>query len=239
MANTLYLRFEAPLQAWGERGRWSVRDSAPEPTKSGVIGLVGCAMGVADDATLRHISEHTRLGVRVDRPGVRLTDYHTIGGGYAEPMLLTAQGKPKKSSGRPHTEISLRDYLCDAVFLVALWSADESLIARMASAVQAPVWTIFLGRKACPPALPVFHAVATTPDVEAAIRQAGPLRPVACRPKGCELPPAGASVYAVIETDPTQGSLRRDNILSRRFRRFAPRYTRTIELAIPAEEGTP
>jgi CRISPR system Cascade subunit CasD len=44
MANTLFLRLEGPLQAWGERGRWSIRDSAAEPTKSGVIGLLvhGC-----------------------------------------------------------------------------------------------------------------------------------------------------------------------------------------------------
>ncbi|MGC8879968.1 MAG: CRISPR-associated protein Cas5, partial [Anaerolineae bacterium] len=32
MANTLFLRLEGPLQAWGERARWRVRDTAPEPT---------------------------------------------------------------------------------------------------------------------------------------------------------------------------------------------------------------
>ena len=65
MANTLYLRLEGPLQSWGERGRWSIRDTGPEPTKSGVIGLLGCAMGVNDDRELRHLSQALRMGVRV------------------------------------------------------------------------------------------------------------------------------------------------------------------------------
>ena len=76
-----------------------MRDSASEPTKSGVVGLLGCALGRGDDDGLRALSESLRMGVRVDRPGTRLTDYHTIGGGYDAPALLTAEGKPKWSSG--------------------------------------------------------------------------------------------------------------------------------------------
>ena len=57
MANTLFLRLEGPLQSWGERGRWSVRDTALEPTKSGVIGLIACALGYRDDTQIRPLSE--------------------------------------------------------------------------------------------------------------------------------------------------------------------------------------
>lgn len=230
MANTLYLHLEAPLQSWGERGRWSIRDSAPEPTKSGIIGLIGCAMGVGDDATLRMLSEQTLMAVRIDRAGTLLTDYHTIGGGYDEPALLTAEGKPKKSSGQPHTEISLRDYLCDAAFVVALWSADEALIERMATAIQNPVWTIFLGRKSCPPATPIYIGVATMNDVETAIKHAEPTPRMERN--------AAGMVRAVIETSATEGILRRDHMVSRRYRRFAPRYTREIEVIVPEEEAT-
>jgi CRISPR system Cascade subunit CasD len=225
MVNTLYLHLAAPLQSWGERGRWSVRDTASEPTKSGVIGLIGCAMGVGDDATLRMLSSQTRMAVRIDRPGTRLTDYHTIGGGYDEPALLTAEGKPKKSSGRPHTEISLRDYLCDAAFVVALWSTDTVLIERMAMSVQNPVWTLFLGRKSCPPAAPLFLGLAEMPDVETAIRQA----PLTDR----IVTNQADRVRAVVEATPLDGVLHRDHLVSRRYRRFAPRYTRDIELALP------
>src|SRR4029434_6713182 len=104
MARTLFLRLEAPLQAWGERGQWSVRDTAPEPTKSGVVGLLACALGWQDDEPIRTLSRSLRIGVRCDFMGVSapLVDYHTVGGGYKQPQLLTAQGKPKKSSGEPH-----------------------------------------------------------------------------------------------------------------------------------------
>ncbi|MCO5206242.1 MAG: type I-E CRISPR-associated protein Cas5/CasD [Anaerolineae bacterium] len=224
MVNTLYLHLEAPLQCWGEQGRWSVRDTSSEPTKSGVIGLIGCAMGVGDGATLSRFSTHTQMAVRIDRPGTRLTDYHTIGGGYDEPALLTAAGKPKNSSGRPHTEISLRDYLCDAAFVVALWSADSVLIQRIAAAVQNPVWTLFLGRKSCPPATPVFFGLAETADVETAIRQAPLTDRVVTNQAG--------RVRAVVETTPIDGILRRDQLVSRRYRRFAPRYTRDIEISV-------
>ena len=50
------------------------------------------------------LSESVQMGVRIDKRDTRLPDYHTIGGGADVPMLLTAEGKPKKSSGKPHTE---------------------------------------------------------------------------------------------------------------------------------------
>lgn len=217
-ANTLFLRLEGPLQSWGERGRWSVRDSAPEPTKSGVVGLLGCALGRGDDDGLRNLSESLRMGVRVDKPGARLTDYHTIGGGYDAPALLTAEGKPKWSSGGPHTEISNRDYLADASFLVAL-RGDPALIVQLADALQAPVWVVYLGRKSCPPARPVFAGVGHYPDLETALaRHPWPEK----RPE----------LRAVIECAPDAGEARRrDHLVSRRYRLYDPRYTRTILLS--------
>lgn len=225
MANTLFLRLEGPLQSWGERGRWSVRDSADEPTKSGVVGLLGCALGIGADGPLRELSEQVRMGVRVDKPGVRLVDYHTIGGGYTVPMLLTAEGKPKKSSGGPHTEISHRAYLCDASFLVAL-QGEPALIAALAEALQRPVWPFFLGRKSCPPSQPVFAGTAPIhgDDPQQRLRQA--LESWSW-PDYLDFPPDGW-VRGVIECSPGQGVRRRDHLVSRAHRVFGPRYTRDV-----------
>lgn len=226
MANILFLRLEGPLQAWGERGRWSVRDTAPEPTKSGVIGLVACAMGYHTDEQIRPLSEKTRLGVRCDAPGRLITDYHTVGGGYDAPALLTAEGKPKVSSGRPHTEITWRDYLCDASFLVALQSDDESLIEQMAYAVQNPVWPVYLGRKSCPPSYPVYDGVGQFSSLADALASGNWSSTVK--------PPKTSTVRGVIETDAAHGVRRRDQLLSRRYRVFGPRYTLNNE-PIPVE----
>jgi CRISPR system Cascade subunit CasD len=217
MANTLFLRLEGPLQAWGERGRWSVRDTALEPTKSGVIGLIACAMGYNRDEQIRPLSEKTRMGVRCDAPGQLITDYHTVGGGYLHPMLLTAEGKPKISSGRPHTEITWRDYLCDASFLVALQTDDEPLIEQMAYYLQNPVWPIYLGRKSCLPSRPVYDGTGDFESLEEALKSGQWSETVK--------PPKSLTVRGVLETDNLRGIRRRDQLLSRRYRLFGPRYT--------------
>jgi CRISPR system Cascade subunit CasD len=216
MANTLFLRLEGPLQAWGERARWSVRDTAPEPTKSGVIGLLGCALGVRSDADLQDLSVRLRVGVRCDRPGVPLVDFHTVVGG-----VLSAEGKIKKtaSTGEYETLLSHRHYLCDASFLVAL-QGDAVLIARLADAVQRPRWPIFLGRRCCVPSRPVFEGVGDYPSLEAALEAA----------------PGGPDcVRGVIECAANEGGVRRrDEVLSRTWRTFATRYTRDVMIRRPA-----
>ena len=225
MANTLFLRLEGPLQSWGERGQWSVRDTALEPTKSGVIGLIACALGYREDAQIRPLSQKTRMGVRVDAQGRLLQDYHTIGGGYERPALLTAAGKPKKTpKGQPHTEISPHTYLSNASFLVALQlrdRADEPLIERMSAALQNPVWPIYLGRKACVPASPVFAGTGDYPDLISALTDFKPFTSYArqIRKSGEQV-----SLRLVLESDTPVGQRRRDNLYSRRFRTYHPRY---------------
>lgn len=227
MDNTLFLRLEGPLQAWGERGHWSIRDTALEPTKSGIIGLLACALGYREDEQIRPLSEKTRMGVRVDAPGRLITDYHTIGGGYTYPALLTAEGKPKKTpGGQPHTEISPRDYLCEASFLVALQvkdSVDRALISQFAHALQHPVWPVFLGRKACVPAVPVFAGIGAYADLQSALAHHHAFTSYHRIPLWEQDKPF--TLRMVLETDQQLGSRHRDNLYSRRYRVFHPRYT--------------
>lgn len=235
--NTIFLRLEGALQSWGERSRWSIRDTADAPTKSGVIGLIACALGYADDEQIRPLSQKTRLGVRVDAPGVQIVDFHTIGGGYDYPTLLTAQGKPKKSSGAPHTEISERAYLCDASFLVALLlrdDADAPLIDQMAHALQNPIWPLFLGRKACVPGRPVFSGTGHYPSLAEALKSHPGFTPY--RRQRQERP---FSLRLILESDTPTGRRHRDNIHSRRYRVYHPRYTTTttVQAYIRKEEN--
>jgi CRISPR system Cascade subunit CasD len=232
VANTLFLRLEGPLQSWGERARWSVRDTAPEPSKSGVVGLLGCALGINTDDELRTLSEGLRMGVRCDRAGTHVVDYHTVGGGYAYPALLTAEGKPKISSGKPHTEQTWRHYLCDASFLVAL-QGEPKLIQTLSEAVQAPRWTIYLGRKSCPPSRPVFDGLGDFPDLQSALTAWHWKHPEL---SGSE-PSRVVEVRAILECDPAKGVRRRDEVASHTRRTFNPRYTCETSLTLPLTEG--
>lgn len=168
----LLLRLEGPLQAWGARARWDVRDTAPEPTKSGVIGLLGCALGYPmGDERLVKLSEALRFGVRVEQAGRMLIDFQTItdflplaDGRYRHSGIKTAtslQKLRKDMEVEPGTIISPRAYLQDAAFLVAFDArqAQSAILADCAYALQQPTWPLFLGRKACVPTRPIFEAL--------------------------------------------------------------------------------
>lgn len=213
MANTLFLRLEGPLQAWGERARWDIRDTAPEPTKSGVVGLLACTLGLSADADLRSLSQQIKVGVRCDRPGTPLVDYHTIIGG-----VMSGEGKIRRG-----TIVSRRAYLCDASFLVTI-QADPETIGRLARAIQAPEWPIYLGRKSCPPSCPPFEGVGEYPSLEAALSDWPWRRPQA--------EPTVIQARGVLEATPETGVRRRDEILSRSRRTFGPRYTRDIPVTV-------
>ncbi|WP_282202693.1 type I-E CRISPR-associated protein Cas5/CasD [Kitasatospora fiedleri] len=78
--HVLLIRLAGPLQSWGVQGRFAQRDTRTRPTKSGVVGLCAAALGLdrADPLT----GLRTALfGVRADRPGTLVRDYHTVGGG--------------------------------------------------------------------------------------------------------------------------------------------------------------
>lgn len=225
MANTLFLRLEGPLQSWGERAHWSVRDTAQEPTKSGVVGLLGCSLGLASDVDLRELSRNIRLGVRCDLPGTILVDYHTVSGG-----VVSAEGKIKinPNTKTPETVVSWRYYLSGASFLAAV-QASVSTIASLENALQKPVWPFYLGRKSCPPSRPVFEGTGNYPDLKSALA-AWPL----------SLPGEGSPliVRVVLESEQGVGARRRDEVGANRQRIFAPRYTEDmlLELSNQPEE---
>src|SRR3990170_3444404 len=81
--NALFLRLEGPLQAWGEQqSKFVIRRTAEAPTKSGIIGMLCAALGVSRSEAAEKWLPKLRdllMGVRIDSPGVRWWDYHTVG----------------------------------------------------------------------------------------------------------------------------------------------------------------
>jgi CRISPR system Cascade subunit CasD len=160
-ANTLFLRLEGPLQAWGDQqSKFLIRRTADAPTKSGVVGLLCAALGVSRPEAAEgwlHKLGAVRMAVRIDVPGVRWWDYHTVGAGLP---MRTAEGGSKLGA-----MLTRREYLCDASFLVAL-QAEPDLIAELEAAIKAPQWTLYLGRKCCPPSRPLLeHPPGEFPDL--------------------------------------------------------------------------
>jgi len=154
MANSLLLilKLEGPLQSWGEHSKWDWRDTALMPTKSGIIGILGCALGYErNDIRLSELGEQLTIAVRADRPGSLITDFHSV----QSQRLLNAEGKPRSGG---NTMITHRSYLQDACFTVVI-AAEERLLRKLASALLHPQWTAYLGRKCCVPSRPILECL--------------------------------------------------------------------------------
>jgi CRISPR system Cascade subunit CasD len=91
---------------------------------------------------------------------LRLSDYHTIGGGYDKGTDWMK--KPRAASGAVlETVLSERHYLLDARFGVLL-EGDADFLTEIATALENPRWGLWLGRKCCIPASPLFVGVFST-----------------------------------------------------------------------------
>lgn len=132
--STLLLRLAAPLQSWGIASKFDTRDTAREPSKSGVIGMLAAALGLRREEN-EQLKDLTALlfGVRIDQPGAFIRDYHTARLNEKSPPFVTN-----------------RYYLADAVFLVGL-EGEENILLRLEKALQNPFFPLYLGRRSCPP----------------------------------------------------------------------------------------
>lgn len=163
---TLLLRLAAPLQSWGADSKFETRRTNYEPTKSGVLGLVGAALGLRrdDEEGLARLAR-LRFGVRVDREGDLLDDFHTA----KNPLPKKVKKCREEGKDPPAPYVTHRHYLCDAVFLAGLESDDRAWLEELEMALRHPVYPPFLGRRSCPPTQPLCLGLRET-DLETALR---------------------------------------------------------------------
>jgi CRISPR system Cascade subunit CasD len=135
---TLLFNLSAPLQAWGDSSRFVERRTRPEPTKSGVVGLLAAALGRRRTDPIEDLAG-LEFGVRTDQAGVLQRELQT------ETDWRT--GKPKP--------LTHRYYLADARFVAAV-SGPEGLIGGLHDALRNPTFPLYLGRRSCPPAGPIY-----------------------------------------------------------------------------------
>lgn len=135
--SVLLLRLAGPLQSWGASSRFQSRGTRREPTKSGVIGMLAAALGRRRNESVADLVA-LNFAVRADQPGTVLRDFQTA---YASTAKVVESRK---------TGISDRYYLSDAVFVAAI-EGDEAFVEQLATALEAPRFPLFLGRRSCPP----------------------------------------------------------------------------------------
>lgn len=168
MVPLLFFTLYAPLAGFGDLAVGERRVGATRPTRSALLGLCAAALGIERAATaeLAALSAGVALAVRLDAEGGLLQDYHTVQS--VEAPKRAKQPWPTRAvalaAGNVSTLVSQRDYRSDLLVTVSL-QGQTALLSRLADALVRPVFTVYLGRKACPLGLPLRPAVVEAADL--------------------------------------------------------------------------
>jgi CRISPR system Cascade subunit CasD len=159
----LVFQLQAPLVAWGETAVGEFRPTANYPSESALLGLLAAALGIRREDEDAHAALRVGYGfaIGVLSSGHLLRDYHTA----QVPGRVALKNRPHNSRRDElslpkhdlNTILSTRDYRQDAASLVAVQDRDGAphALSELAQALAKPRFTLYLGRKACPPALPL------------------------------------------------------------------------------------
>ena len=159
----LIFQLQAPLSAWGETAVGEFRPTANYPSESALLGLLAAALGIRREEEDAHAALRRGYGfaIGVLSSGRLLRDYHTA----QVPGRVSLKNRPHNSrrdelnlpKEELNTILSTRDYRQDAASLVAIQLRDGApyTLSDVAQALEKPRFTLYLGRKACPPALPL------------------------------------------------------------------------------------
>lgn len=170
----LVFQLQAPLASWGEPAVGEYRGSHGYPGESALVGLLGAALGVRreDEAAHTALRQGYGFAVGVQSTGKLLRDYHTA----QVPGRTSLKGRPHGNrrdelqvpKDELNTILSTRDYRQDAACLVAVQPRKEAPYALevLSNALRKPRFVLYLGRKSCPPAAPLYPLII---DVESAL----------------------------------------------------------------------
>ena len=180
MMRWMHLHLCAPLAAFGGEAidaRGITRDF---PSQSMLTGLVANALGWHRRLRAQHQRLQTRIvyaAIRETEPVLgRTTDYQTAQLAKDE-RAWTTHGTPAKRDGGPATYIGAhqrwRDYHADLrmSLVLRLDPVDEDpTLDDLEAAFVRPARPLFIGRKSCLPAAPMFHGWVEAKDAPAALR---------------------------------------------------------------------
>lgn len=158
MKKYLLFRLYGPMCSWGDIAVGEIRPSFAHPTKSAILGMIAAALGIKREEEEKHrqLAEFYAFAVLVEDMGVPLVDYHTAQVPPGKECYFTRKDEltfiPKSEL---KTILSARDYRMDALYTAVLCERGENQwsIEKLKEALIRPVFTLYLGRKSCPPSL--------------------------------------------------------------------------------------
>ncbi len=173
MTDFLVFQLHAPLASWGAQAVGQERPSEDHPGRSALLGLLAAALGIRRDneSAQQTLRDACLFGIKQIHAGLALRDFHT------------AQTPPEsKKVNYRHTRrdelrerklgtiLSFRSYYQDSLHLIGVTSRhNEYSVTRLQQALQTPVFPLYLGRKSCPPALPLNPCIIEAKNLKTAL----------------------------------------------------------------------
>jgi len=189
MERFLIFQLFGPLAAWGEVAVGMMRPSMPRPTRSAVIGLLAACLGLRRDQReeLSSLASGLAIATELLMPGTNLRDYHTAQVPSEAEIrkarksgLMVSTRQEALSLGNLNTILSKRDYRQDSLCRIAIHRSpdhDSPALETLRDALLKPRFTPYLGRKSCPPALPLAPKIVEAETLIKALNEEGPLFP--------------------------------------------------------------
>lgn len=253
MTDFLLLTVYAPLVSWGEIAVGELRGSWDRPSRSALLGLVAAGLGIVREDQSAHdaLEEGYGIAVRLDAPGVPLSDYHTAQTVAASTLRRNppATRAALLRAGGRETILSRRVYRQDALATVAMWCRVQPRwsLQEIANALLRPGFALYAGRRSNPLGLPLRPEVVTAGTLASAFAQRDVLPPElpfivrALRPKegwGVEVAHDPCDGF-VSGLRPLRREIRRDSAPQRARWQFSERAVEIGELLPVSSGGAP
>lgn len=142
--SVLGLALAGPMMSFSVATHERERQTELLPTRAAVLGLLACCLGHPREELGPLVT--LRLGLRLDAPGVHLSDFHVV----MAPMRAAGTPGPRSFPTR-------REYLAGAAFAVGL-EGERALLETVRAAAARPAFVPYLGRKSCLPGRPLLFA---------------------------------------------------------------------------------
>lgn len=169
----LVFRLYGPLASWGQAAVGGDRPTGLYPTRSAIIGLIAASLGVtrSQEQVVEQLNNSIKIAVKQLVPSSLMRDYHTTQVPSTRRGITHLTRKSELNEEKLNTILSSRDYRCDAVWIIAiqLIKDDSYKLSQLKQALLKPAFTLYLGRKSCPVAVPLSPKVIETNNLKEAL----------------------------------------------------------------------
>lgn len=209
-----YLLFQlyGPMSSWGDVAVGESRVSAALPGRSALLGMLGAAAGLkrTNEDQLDSLSASVRFAVLALSTGHFMRDYHTVQVPPASALKKRPARTRRDELAVPKSELgtilSSRDYRGDGLYRIAVENTarGDFSLEWLQQALLEPVFPLYLGRKACPPALPLQPQIIAAGSVLEAFQKAAFDHPetwLAALVRGGRVPPLDQPPYSLTWED--------------------------------------